>query len=355
MNYVEMKRTVAVFTVLLAATMVACGGGGDGGKGNGGGGAVDSGGGGSDAATGGAPVVQAEATYKINKSTHTYAKGLSHKSWRGEVAKTMDLILDVYEPEGAPAGRPAVILIHGGSFTGGSRKTGWCLDFAEHFASRGFVVASIDYRVAGDFGTLPENWFKYTEGLEGVTDKQREQVRAMYPAARDAKAAVRWLHANAETYKINPGFFSVIGGSAGSYITIAMGVTDAEDFRDELTAAEDSTLASTNLDAAADVHTIVDHWGGVTIVEVLAALDKRDRFDDKDAPVSIIHGTADPTVPFTEAEKLKAAYEGTGVPFDWHPVQNGKHAIWGKQIDGKSLDELAFAFVLKQQGLGTNP
>ena len=295
------------------------------------------------------PGVQREPTYDVEVSTHTYGQGQSHDGWGGDVIGTVDLILDVYEPTDAPAGRPAVIVIHGGGFTGGSRTNPNSEGFANYFAERGFVCINIDYRVAGDFGTVPQDWADLVQGI--VPPDSQNQGFALYPAARDAKAAARWLNAQADTYQVDTDYVTSIGGSAGSYLAIVLGVTDPADFRDELDAAQDPTLETTNLDADAGVHTIIDHWGGISHMEILELLDGASRFDETDAPVNIVHGTADPTVLFEEAEKLRDAYMETGVPFAFHPLEGVGHGPWETIIDGMTLQELAFEFVLEQQAL----
>ena len=42
----------------------------------------------------------------------------------------------------------------------------------------------------------------------------------MYAAQRDAKAALRWMVANASTYGINPDYITVGGASAGAITTV---------------------------------------------------------------------------------------------------------------------------------------
>ena len=44
----------------------------------------------------------------------------------------------------------------------------------------------------------------------------------MYPAMRDAKAAVRWVRANAEQYNAAPEYITAIGGSAGAVVAIGI-------------------------------------------------------------------------------------------------------------------------------------
>ena len=79
-----------------------------------------------------------------------------------------------------------------------------------------------------------------------------------------------------------------------------------------------------------------------------------DRFDATDAPISIVHGTEDETVPFAQAEEIKAEYDATGVDYAWHPLEGAGHGPWGGTFKGKSLSVLAFDFIVEQQALQVN-
>ena len=298
------------------------------------------------------PSVRRNATYPVLYSTHVYGQGLQHSTWGGETAIPVELELDLFEPQGAPAGRPALVIIHGGAFRDGSRTQAQLVSFAEYFTSRGWVSVSIDYRLLGDRGTLSPEWLQYVQNQ--VLPADRDQAAALYPAARDAKAAVRWLYANAATYQINTDYVTAMGGSAGAYLAIVLGVTDPEDFRDEVPVSADPTLATTHLDQPSRVRTVIDHWGGLAHLRILEDLDGRSRFDVSDAPVSIVHGTADPTVPFTEAEALRDAYLSTGVPFGFYPLQGRGHGPWDATFEGMTLQELAMDFVIEQQTLNVS-
>lgn len=300
---------------------------------------------------GSAPEVQQDSTYSVEVSTLAYGQGQTHSDWGGAVDGTLDLMLDIYEPTDAPPGRPAMVIIHGGGFTSGSKDG---MQFiANYFAERGWVAMSIDYRLADERGTVPEGWADFV--TNNLPQFQQNQVYAMYPAARDAKAAVRWLSANADDYQVDLDYVTALGGSAGSYLALMLGVTNPEDFRDELDAIQDPTLESTNLGEGAPIHTIIDHWGGVSHMEILQAIDGVSRFDVTDAPVSIVHGTADETVPFTEGEKVRDAYIDTGVPYAFYPLEGLGHGAWDATVDGMSLRELAFDFIVEQQGLTVLP
>jgi len=297
--------------------------------------------------------VYAEPTFEVAMTKDiVYAQGLSHETWGSESAEAMDLLLDVYEPvRFDDAVMPAIVMIHGGGFNGGSKRTGWISEWAPWFAARGWVVYSIDYRVSGDHGTLPSS---YPELPAELTEAEIEQAQALYPACRDAKAAIRWINATADAYSISTDHIAVIGGSAGSVLAVGLGVSDQDDCTDEISLDDDPTLSTTNLDQSSEVATVIDHWGGTSILTVLELMDGIDRFDATDAPVSIVHGTEDLTVPFSEAETIQAAYHETGVAYEWHPLEGRGHGAWAASVDGQTLFESAYDFIIETQALNVD-
>jgi carboxylesterase type B len=58
------------------------------------------------------------------------------------------LTLDVYEPANdTMTERPLIVWVHGGSFVGGTKNDPDVTSLCEHFAKRGYVCASINYRL----------------------------------------------------------------------------------------------------------------------------------------------------------------------------------------------------------------
>lgn len=109
------------------------------------------------------------------------------------------LLLDLYQPTGdTVAKRPAIVWVHGGGFKNGDKTSPEIVDQADAFARRGFVNVSISYRL--------------TKGCAPFTD---ECIRGIEMAYHDAQAAVRWLRANAATYRIDPNRIAIGGSSAG--------------------------------------------------------------------------------------------------------------------------------------------
>ena len=59
--------------------------------------------------------------------------------------------MDIYMPSGdTEVNRPLIIFIHGGSYIGGDKSGPDCVDFCETFAKKGYVTASVNYRLASD-------------------------------------------------------------------------------------------------------------------------------------------------------------------------------------------------------------
>ena len=295
------------------------------------------------------PIVQSSQLYNvIVEEDIEYGQGLSHEEINSENSTTVPLKLDVYVPENDQESRPAFMFIHGGGFIGGSKQQSQIINFANFFTSRGWVFISVDYRLRDDKGTVPEAWNDYSSLLE---PSQTSQFMAIYPAQRDAKAALRWIVANSDTYNINTDFITVGGGSAGAISAISLGISEEEDFRDELNISQDPTLESTNLDQSYKVQTIIDLWGSKVALDLHEDIYGNDHFDGNDPPLFIVHGTEDPTVLFSNAEELKSIYETIGVPLAYYPIEGGGHGVWNATVNNKRLEQLAFDFITQQQNL----
>lgn len=295
------------------------------------------------------PKVKLAQTYDlVVEKDIVYAKGLSHESINSPNANIIPLMLDVYFPDNDIKNRPVYLFIHGGGFSGGTKQQSHIINLANYYASRGWVFISIDYRLKKDKGTVPQEWLDYS--LK-VPKERISQFLAIYPAIRDTKAALRWVVANADTYHINTDYITVGGGSAGAITTIAVGVSNQEDFRDEINMKQDPTLATTNLDQSYQIKTIIDLWGSKVALDGLEQIFGHQRFDRKDPSLFIAHGTLDDRVPYSSAEDLKSIYVANGVSLGYYPLKEKGHGAWKAMVDNKTLEELAFDFIVKQQHL----
>jgi acetyl esterase/lipase len=235
---------------------------------------------------------------------------------------TMDLKLDLCRPTGTglPAQLPGLIVIHGGGFTNGDKAELNMVKWCQTYAARGYVVATINYRLAGDNPSAET----------GPGDNATLQERAMNAAMQDAAKAVRWLRANAATYNIDPTRIAIEGSSAGGITALFEGYQETD-------------VVGTN----AQVRAIVDLWGGMDGNESLV--------DANDPPVFIVHGTADPTVPVIHSYNLMARCDVVGLPYEFYPIEGAGHGpwwnFWNDVVNGKTIERHCAEFLFHHLGL----
>ena len=221
---------------------------------------------------------------------------------------------------------------------GGSNEQGALVDLSNEYASRGWVIFSINYRLAAQRGTVPQSWLNAVQFLPEGTNL--DQALAMYPANRELRSTALGGEPSDGLALLEQ--VSVLGGSAGATAAIAAVVSNDEDYATELSVIQDPTLLS-NLTESIEVQTILDFGVPARKVDALTALDGEERFEFGDAPLMIVHGTADPTVAYSEATSLNATYEANGNP---NSVFHRKrcHGIWGATVNGAPLWSLGFDF-----------
>jgi predicted esterase len=175
----------------------------------------------------------------------------------------------------------------------------------------------------------------------------------MYAAQRDAKAALRWVVANSGIYNIDTNFITVGGGSAGAITAITLGISNKEDFRDELTISEDPTLSSTNLDETYTVRSIINFWGSNIKLELVESIFGLNRYDTNDPELFTAHGNKDPNAftPYSEAIELRDIYNSLGIYNHLETLLNAGHGAWNATVDGKSLSDMSFDFLVERQNL----
>ena len=189
---------------------------------------------------------------------------------------------DLYRPD-AGGLRPAVLVIHGGSWTRGSRTR--MKNWAERFAGAGYVVFNIDYRLA------PES---------------------THPAQRDdARAAFEWLRNRAGRLSVDPDRIGAMGYSSGGHLALLLALEDDAGPRP---AAVASGAAPTDLLAYPDNPVLRGFLGtGPERREVWVSASPLEHAGAGDPPVLLFHGALDSVVGIDHSRRLHARLEKHGV------------------------------------------
>jgi predicted esterase len=191
-----------------------------------------------------------------------------------------NLLMDFYYPNLAidtSPKRPFILLFHGGGFTSGDKQSGDIRDLCIHLAMRGFVCASVNYRLGDAF-------------------TEYGQYKARYRAIQDGNAALRYVVNNANTIRIDTNWLFVGGQSAGSLLALGMVYADQNEL-DSISLLYNSTAASlelgnlntsgNNLTNQYSIKGIFNNWGAITKSE----MDKSEMI-----PTIAFHGELDTTV-----------------------------------------------------------
>ena len=231
-----------------------------------------------------------------------YGKGLLNDG------KEMDLELDIYRPSTSTSEKddhkyPLMIHIHGGSFKGGDksgRSTG--NESSSGWARRGYVVASINYRLDGDGPVLSAE----AESLSSyVTDQSAkgDPIVAMVASLEDTLAAYDFM--KSMSY-VNDEIVVLNGYSAGaiSGLWTTYGIDNFGYNRPPIKA-------------------IISHWGSlVTNEEEMKYL-----IPSTDVPAFLVHATGDSVVSYAGTQQLANRFERLGMPYVLHCRDSGDHSI----------------------------
>jgi len=228
--------------------------------------------------------------------------------------------LDLAYPEG-PGPHPCVLLIHGGGWMTGSRKSNRPLML--ELASRGYVAVSVGYRLA------PEHRF---------------------PAQlHDVQNAVRWLRAHAGRYRLDPDRIAAVGYSAGGTLACLLGTPDLP---------ADFIAAGPHADQPWQVQAVVS-VAGIADLEWLhrsCLAGELPRFEnslvkfalenglavtrERASPIAhagrrssatlLVHGTADQFVPLAQSRLLEERLRAAGADVALVEVPGAPHIMVGE-------------------------
>ena len=241
-------------------------------------------------------------------------------------------VLDLYLPSTELADGPAPVLLwfHGGFWNFGS-KNGYSITSFKGFLEDGIAVANVNYRYAS---------------------------QATSPAqVHDAKAAVRFLRANAEQYGLDPDRVAAGGLSSGGYLASMLGLTEGDPYFENLAqgnADQPSTIqAALVMNAPSDFtresewqgllsplgidwrqsYWLISNCGNLNLCDERALVDSPIHHvdEDNDTAFFVQHGTLDFVIPLSQATALCDAITASGgecqlnaLAAEWHltPITN---------------------------------
>ncbi len=233
--------------------------------------------------------------------------------------------LDIYSPISDAADRPAVVMLHGGTWKQGDKSGS--MKACKAYAAAGLVAFAINYRLID--GTPETAW----------------------PAQlSDVQLAVRWIKSQARELGIDPFRVCAHGVSAGAHLAALLGTLH------EIQAGDMSPLypqVSPDVACVIDVSGPTDlaalAWrrrGGVA--KLLGTTNPADlasrgaqasplsHVNGSTAPVLIVHGISDPVVPYSQAEAFYEALKHSHVPV-WFASYEGGHLLQGLPAQTRRL------------------
>lgn len=235
--------------------------------------------------------------------------------------------LDIYLPDSCLTKYKVVVLIYGSAWFANNMKQMAFQAMGKPLLDAGFAVVSINHRSSGD---------------------------AKFPAQiNDVKAALRFIRAHAGEYKFDTSFVGITGFSSGGHLSSLAGTTngvrkykvgDTEmDIEGDL---GDCTSYSSRVDAVVDWFGPIDMTrmencsttkgadspeaaliGGVPSehLDALALLNPMTYIDENDPEFLVIHGDADPVVPYCQSVFFTDALKAKGLLDDFISVPQGQH------------------------------
>ena len=215
-------------------------------------------------------------------------------------------VLDLFLPrerEGLTRPMPGVVYVHGGGWRGGTRQQFWRQ--AAHMAARGFVGACVQYPL----------------------------VPHTYPWQIELpQAAVRWVRRQAKELSVDPERIGAVGGSAGGHLVALLGSVDAP--QEEVSSKVQAVVA---FNGVFDLGAMLTERAESAVTALLGgdtSLAKEAspqwRASTSTAPMLLLHGDADTTVPYAQSANYQRRLEELGVRCELYTEPGAAHGFFNR-------------------------
>lgn len=235
--------------------------------------------------------------------------------------------MDIHVPDNGKDSHKVVVLIYGSAWFSNNSKVDAFNSYGKQLLDGGFAVVSINHRAS---------------------------VEAKFPAQiNDVKAAIRFIRGNAAKYGFDTSFIGITGYSSGGHLSSLAGTTNGvktKKFGKVKVDIEGSLGAYTK--ESSHVDAVVDFFGPIDVSrmercetykddkspeavllgcspsknqDLSKALSPMSYIDKNDPKFLVIHGDADPVVPYCQSEFFAKALKDKGVLEDFITVPGGNH------------------------------
>ena len=243
---------------------------------------------------------------------------------RVETYRTIDsteLKLWIFGESDPKVKKPAIVFFFGGGWNAGSPDQ--FENQARHFAKRGMIAITADYRV-----------------------KSRQGVQVV-ECVKDAKAAIAWVRENAQRLGIDPDKIAASGGSSGGHLAASTGTIRGF--------GSDERPNAMILFNPACTLAPIEGWqpdgavAGLSMERIgvdAQVISPAHHIDAQTPPTLILHGKADTTVPYASVVAFESLMKKAGRPCKLVGYDGAGHGFFNRgESYSKTLAE-ADAFLV---------
>jgi acetyl esterase/lipase/enterochelin esterase-like enzyme len=215
-----------------------------------------------------------------------YREGDS-KAWR------LDLAMPA---QGGDQLRPALVIVHGGGWRGGSKEEKVYQKMMADYATKGYVTINVEYRLTGE---------------------------APFPACiEDVKCAVRWLRAHAKEYQVDPDRIGAYGHSAGAHLALMLamapesaGLEGDGGWTGHSSRVNVAAAGSPPTELGRDVPMAKTEWWPIGYISA------------EQPPLLLIQGSADNIVRAERTEDFVGKMKAKGANVEYLKIEGGNHGV----------------------------
>lgn len=264
----------------------------------------------------------------INCFGQQYSKSWKDLNYAGDTLTCH--MFDIYLPEIQKPAYPVVIVIYGSAWLGNNLKGADLKTLGKALLDAGFAI---------------------------VTPNHRASTDAKFPAQiNDIKAVVRIIRANVQKYQFDTSFIGITGSSSGGHLAALTGTSGfVKQYTFGSAAADIEGDVGQYTKYSSSVDAVVDWFGPINFLIMDSCgsklahnapdspessliggpiQDNKDKcalanpityIEANDPPFLILHGDADPLVPYCQSELLYKALQKVNVSSKFILVPNGQH------------------------------